>query len=136
VNQPPDRVYLQDAADYTETTWCWHPIDDTDVEYVPMSEYNQLQAEVERRRTEFETAIQRLIEQEGKTREANAEMNRLRSGLVKVDPWQYLGNYEMRCRFCGNMPNYDPSMDPENEQEWHKPDCIWLQAKLTEGGEE
>lgn len=37
----PERIYLQGAADAPDcedpnsgVTWCWHQIDDTDVEYV------------------------------------------------------------------------------------------------------
>jgi hypothetical protein len=87
--------------------------------------YNQLEAEVER-----------LTAENHELHGVLAEVNRLRSGLVKVDPWHHLGSYEMRCRFCGNIPQYGPLIDLENEREWHKPDCIWLQAKLAEGGEE
>jgi Lar family restriction alleviation protein len=88
------------------------------------------------REVDLRAEVERLTAENHELHGVLAEVNRLRSEVANVYPWaHYPRRVDMTCRFCGYTPQYGSLLDPENEKEWHNPDCIWLQAKLAEGGE-
>lgn len=57
------------------------------------------------------------------------EAERLRAleqALAKCDPWDVMIGDEWHCKICGG------AYEPYQSNNGHKPNCLWLEAKVKE----